>query len=131
MYRSKGYQKVEAARTPEEVASALLDFRDSSVDASAAIEGIFADLMVHQVALLEGVMRGVRALLDELSPEHIEAAVGSGSGGFSLKLGRYRTLWDEFCSRYDELSEEKQALHRIFGPEFAEAYREYQRKGAT
>jgi type VI secretion system protein ImpI len=125
MYRSKGYLRVETAQTPDEVAAALLDFSDRSLDSAAAIEGIFADLMVHQVALLEGVMRGVHALLEELSPESIEAAIDEDSGAFALKFGRQRALWQEFCRRFDELSEDKQAFQRIFGPEFAEAYHEH------
>jgi type VI secretion system protein ImpI len=127
-YRSQGYAKVEAARTAEEVASALLDFRDPSQDSAAAIEGIFADLMVHQVALLDGVMQGVRALLDELSPDRIEEAVESNTTALSLTLGRHRALWQEFVARYDELSDEKQALQRIFGSEFAVAYHHYGKK---
>jgi type VI secretion system protein ImpI len=125
MYRSQGYRRVETAQTPDEVAAALLDFNDRSLDSAAAIEGIFADLMVHQVALLEGVMRGVHALLEELSPESIEAAIDEDSGAFALKFGRQRALWQEFCRRFDELSEDKQAFQRIFGPEFAEAYHEH------
>jgi type VI secretion system protein ImpI len=127
-YRSAGYAKVEGARTAEEVAAALLDFRDPSQDSAAAIEGIFADLMVHQVALLDGVMQGVRALLDELSPDRIEEAVESNTTALSLTLGRHRALWQEFVARYDELSDEKQALQRIFGSEFAVAYHHYGKK---
>ncbi|HEX7668077.1 MAG TPA: type VI secretion system-associated FHA domain protein [Polyangiaceae bacterium] len=127
-HRSQGYARVEAARTPDEVATALLDFRDTSLDSASAIEGIFADLMVHQVALLEGVMRGVRALLDELSPSNIEEEVESSHSLLALTLGRNRALWEEFCERYEQLSQEKQALERIFGPEFADAYENYTRK---
>jgi type VI secretion system protein ImpI len=124
-HRSAGYAKVEAARTPEEVAAALLDFRDPSQDSAAAIEGIFADLMVHQVALLDGVMQGVRALLEEMSPATIEHAVESNSTALSLTLGRHRALWQEYLARYEELSDEKQALQRIFGSEFTVAYHNF------
>jgi type VI secretion system protein ImpI len=130
-HRSPGYHRVETARTPEEVACALLDFRDRSVDSTAAIEGIFADLMRHQLALLDGVMRGVRALLTELSPENIEQAIEPQRGPFALSVGRHKALWQEYCQRFDELSEEKQALLRIFGPEFARAYREYGSKRSS
>jgi type VI secretion system protein ImpI len=125
-HRSPGYRQVEFARNPGEVAQALLDFRDPNLDAPTAIEHIFADLMVHQVALLDGVMRGVRSLLDELSPDNIERSVGGGPLG--LNLGKYRSFWLAYTERYDQLSEEKQAFSHIFGAEFAEAYREYGRK---
>ncbi|HEX3597364.1 MAG TPA: type VI secretion system-associated FHA domain protein [Polyangiaceae bacterium] len=127
-YRSAGYARVESARTAEEVAAALLDFRDRSEDSAAAIEGIFADLMVHHVALLDGVMQGVHALLEELSPERIEEAVESNTTALSLTLGRHRALWQEYLARYDELSDQKQALQRIFGSEFAVAYHHYGKK---
>lgn len=127
-HRSPGYRQVEFARSAAEVASALLDFRDLSLDAPQAVEHIFADLMVHQVALLDGVMRGVRSLLDELSPDNIEQVIGQDRGGLGLNLGRYKALWTAYCERFDQLSEEKQAFSHIFGSEFAEAYREYGRK---
>jgi type VI secretion system protein ImpI len=127
MYRSRAYVAVETARTPEAVAEALLDWREKSLDAPKAIEGIFADLMIHQVALLDGVMQGVRALLDELAPENIERAVEGQRFGIGLGGGRSKALWEAYCERYEELSEEKQAFAHIFGPEFTEAYREYRR----
>ena len=87
--------------------------------------------MVHQVALLDGVMQGVRALLDELSPEIIErswtpASHPACSGNLSGR--RHKALWEVFCERYEQLSEEKQAFSHIFGPEFTEAYREYRQR---
>ena len=72
MNRSRSYAAIESAKHPGQVAMALLHWREPSFDAPKAIEGIFADLMIHQVALLDGVMQGVRALLDELSPDNVE-----------------------------------------------------------
>ena len=120
---------VETAKSPEALALALLDFREQALDAPKAVEGIFADLMIHQVALLEGVMRGVRALLDELAPSAIERGVAP-QGAFGLDLGnaRGKALWAEYSERYANLAEDEQALTRIFGPEFTEAYREYRNR---
>ena len=125
--RSRGYMAVEEARDPSAVAVALLDWRDNSLDAPGAVENIFADLMRHQVALLDGVMRGVRSLLDELSPENIERSVGgAGRGPLGIQLSgqRYKALWEAYCQRFEELSEESQAFSHIFGNEFTEAYRQ-------
>jgi type VI secretion system protein ImpI len=117
---------VEAAKNPEELALALLDFREQALDAPKAIEGIFADLMIHQVALLDGVMRGVRALLDELSPATLEERVApQGAFGLDLSNARSKALWAAYSERYANLADDEQALMRIFGPEFTEAYREY------
>jgi type VI secretion system protein ImpI len=121
--RSAAYSAIETATTPEAVALALLNPRDRSFDAPQAIEGIFADLMLHQLALLEGVMRGVRALLEELSPENIEKQTGS-----HLPLGRYKAIWETYQRRFDDLYEERQTFAYIFGPEFTAAYRQYRQR---
>jgi type VI secretion system protein ImpI len=132
MSRSRAYMAVESAQHPGAVAMALLHWREPSFDAPKAIEGIFADLMIHQMALLDGVMQGVRALLEELSPENIEKALDEreprGPLGLNLQVGRYKAMWETYRARFEELSEEKQAFTHIFGPEFTEAYREYRRR---
>jgi type VI secretion system protein ImpI len=127
-YHSEAYAAVSDARTADAVAAALLDFRDRSFDAPQAIEGMFADLMLHQMALLDGVMRGVRALLDELSPENLESQHGGGALG--LGLGKHKALWQAYRQRYEDLSEERQAFAYIFGPEFTAAYRQYRQRRA-
>lgn len=127
LHRSRAYMAVEMARNPGTLAAALFDWTNESLDAHKAIDGIYADLMMHQVALLDGVMEGVRALLEELSPEKIEGGVGRAKLGFGLS-NPYKTLWHSYCDRFDQLSEEKQAFSHIFGHEFAEAYREYRQK---
>jgi hypothetical protein len=130
--RSRGYMAIESAKHPGQVAMALLHWREPSFDAPKAIEGIFADLMIHQVALLDGVMQGVRALLDELSPDNIEKLQDRreprGPLGLHLSMGRYKAVWETYRERFEQLSEEKQAFSHIFGPEFTEAYREYRRR---
>ena len=119
------------ASTPEAVAMALLDPQDRSFDAPIAVEGILADLMIHQVALLDGVMEGVRSLLDELSPQSIEQAAGSG-GAAGLLGAKYKSRWEEFCRRFEKLSEGQQAFSYVFGQDFAEVYRQYwQRKAGS
>lgn len=123
--RSQAYLAVEAARTPEALAAALLDPKVKAFDAPQAVEGILADLMLHQLALLEGVMRGVRALVEELSPQNVESQVGGG-----LSLARHKSLWNKYVELYENISEERQAFAVIFGPEFADAYRQYRRGGS-
>lgn len=122
--RSRAYQTVEAARDPEQLVKGLLDWTDRSLDGHQAVENIYADLMIHQVALLDGVMQGVRALLDELSPAAIEDGVGHKFG----ISNRYKELWQAYCDRYEDLAQEQQAFARIFGQEFTQAYREYRNR---
>ena len=127
--RSPSYLAAEAAREPAALAASLLDWRDRSMDAPKAIEEIFADLMIHQVALLDGVMQGVRSLLEQLSPENIEEQANH-QVPFALDRtkARYKATWDTYRALYDQLAEEKQAFAHIFGTQFTEAYREYRRQ---
>jgi type VI secretion system protein ImpI len=125
-YRTAAAAAVDAATTPQALAYALLNPQDRSFDAPATLEGIFADLMLHQMALLEGVMRGVRALLEELSPENIER-----QADHSFPLGRHKAYWHAYRQRFEDLYEERQTFAVIFGAEFAAAYRKYRQGGGN
>jgi type VI secretion system protein ImpI len=117
--------RVEAARDAATLAAALLDWRNQDYDAPQAVEEIFADLMMHQVALLDGVMRGVQALLEELSPERIEQLFEEEGSGVSAVLGRHRALWQTFVQHHEALNNETRTFELVFGPDFAESYRQY------
>jgi type VI secretion system protein ImpI len=130
--RSASAMRIETATDPATVASAVLDWRNQDYDVPQTIEGIFADVMIHQIAVIDGVMRGVRALLEELSPQSIEKAFKEQAPhGVSALLGRYRALWQTFESRYEELTNETKTFEVVFGPNFAESYREYQSRQRT
>ncbi|HWO12875.1 MAG TPA: type VI secretion system-associated FHA domain protein, partial [Polyangiaceae bacterium] len=118
---------LDRARDPAAVAAALLDFREGAPDASKALEHALGELSTHQVAMLDGVMQGVRALLEELSPAAISEAVENKRGGLRIG-GRQKDAWDEYCERYDQVSDQSEAFSRIFGQEFADAYRRYRRR---
>jgi predicted component of type VI protein secretion system len=120
--RSPSALRVETARDPAALAAALLDWRNEDYDVPQAIEGILADLMIHQIALIDSLMQGVRALLQELSPEKIEQALQAERGGMPAILGRYRALWQAFEKRYEEMSNDTRTFELVFGPEFAAAY---------
>jgi type VI secretion system protein ImpI len=117
-----GMALIDMARDPSGVAAALLDFREGAPEASKALEHALGELSSHQVALLDGVMQGVRALLDELSPAAINDATEHKRGGLRIG-GREKDAWDEYCERYEHLADERDAFARVFGEEFAEAYR--------
>ncbi|HKO53524.1 MAG TPA: type VI secretion system-associated FHA domain protein [Polyangiaceae bacterium] len=131
MMRSVSYLAAEGARDPAALAGALLDWQDRSMDAPKAVEEIFADLMIHQVALLDGMMQGVRGLLEQLAPENIERQVDiDPQTRFALDRtkARYKAIWETYSTMYEQLAEEKQAFAHIFGTQFTEAYREYRRQ---
>jgi|CZKU01.1.fsa_nt_gi type VI secretion system protein ImpI len=124
--RSVDAMRVQAARDPAELASALLDWRSQNYDAPQVVESILADLMIHHVAVIEGVTRGVAALLQELSPENIEQA--ERDGGSAAIFGKYKALWKVFQTRHEELMNETRRFEVVFGPDFAATYRKYLEK---
>jgi type VI secretion system protein ImpI len=129
--RSASALRVESAKDPPAVAAALLDWRNQDYDVPQAVEGIFADLMIHQIAMIDSVMRGVHALLQELSPEKIEQAVEGERRGVQALLGRYRALWQAFEKRHEELSNETRTFDVVFGADFATTYREHVTRGRS
>jgi hypothetical protein len=87
----------------------------------------FADLMIHQVALLNGVTEGARELMGRLSPEAVTAALEEEGSGSRLALGlkplREGAQWRAYVDRYREVAEEEGALaDALFGKAFARAY---------
>lgn len=123
--RSASALRVEAGRDPAMLAASLLDWRNQDMDAPDAVAAIFADLMAHQVALVEGVMQGAQALLEELSPAHIEELAKDQPQGISSVLGKHKALWQTFQKRYEEMTSQTRTFELVFGSEFASAYREY------
>lgn len=115
---------LDGARDPAAVAALLLDFREHAMSPGPALDTTLREVGVHQVALLDGMMQGIRALLDELSPESIQRETdrdGSGRGGTE------RACWEQYCERHARFAREGEALARVFGAEFASAYRSYRR----
>lgn len=118
-------QAVKAADSPGALAARLLDWRDDLPAARKAIEGVFADVMIHQMALLRGVVRGVQSLIQEISPASIEAELEDRKkkGGVFTGVFRFRELWGIYASRHGDLEDgEKRIFGLVFGPEFAKAY---------
>ncbi|MCC7540822.1 MAG: FHA domain-containing protein [Deltaproteobacteria bacterium] len=118
--RSMGEETpLHSAKEAREVLAYLLDW---SVDGTPRIQELtaaFADIMIHQVALLNGLMEGVRGLLQKLSPQQIERDVGKGVWPF----GGAGTKWKRYVQRHREfVEEERQITSAVFGAEFARAY---------
>jgi predicted component of type VI protein secretion system len=124
--RSVDAMRVQAARDPAELAAALLDWRSQNYDAPQVVESILADLMIHHVAVIEGVTRGVAALLEELSPGSIEQAERQNPSG--ALFNKYKALWKVFETRHEELTNEARRFEVVFGPDFASTYRKYLEK---
>jgi type VI secretion system protein ImpI len=110
-----GHSPLHRSQAASEILGYLLD---PNADTHARLEqlvDLFADLMIHEVALLNGVKAGVRQLLVELDPE--QGYAKNGGGGIGLldrSLKKYR---DFFTSTTED---DGQSI--VFGPEFARAY---------
>ncbi len=113
--------------SPVELASRLLDWTGSSDLLRQGLRASFAELVMHEVALLNGLMSGVQALLTDLSPARIEkAAVERRRGVF----GR-ADPWTAYKRRHSDLADEESARFRVlFGPEFVEEYRQFTREAS-
>ncbi len=93
------------------------------LDPSAAgreqeLQRAFGDFMLHQVALLRGVIEGAHALLEKVGPEGIAAQAPKG-----IWPMRAAALWKAFEATFHEIADEDDAISALlFGKEFARAY---------
>jgi len=119
---------VEVADTPQRLSTILLGLQEASEDSAMVVEKTLADVMIHHVAMLNGVMRGVKNIIGEFSPDSVRAyceqliSRGDLSRGFG---GAHKVLWQAFEKRHADLSgEEKQLFGLLFGRQFSQAYQE-------
>jgi hypothetical protein len=126
--RSPSAIRVDGARDAASLAEALLDWRNQDFDPPQAVERTLVDVIMHHAAMTEGVMRGVEALLGELSPEEIERSVNNDA--MAAVFGRTRALWQAYTSKYNQVASEARRFEVVFGPEFADSYREYMSRQA-
>jgi len=112
-----GHSPLHRSQAASEILSYLLD---PNADTRARLEqlvDLFADLMIHEVALLNGVKAGVRQLLVELDPQQGYAQSDGGRGGMGL-LDRSLKKYSDYFKHTTE--DDGQSV--VFGPEFARAY---------
>jgi hypothetical protein len=111
-----GHSPLHRSQAASDILGYLLD---PNADTHARLEqlvDLFADLMIHEVALLNGVKAGVRQLLTELDPEggYAQSEGGRAIGLLDRSLKRYR--------EYFKTTTEDDGQSVVFGPEFARAY---------
>lgn len=120
----KEFTPLHAAGTAENVLKYLLDWQKGGPHRTQELVGVYADLMIHQVALINGVMEGVRSMLARLDPAEIER---TAHGAF----GKSAAAWRSFVQRYEALTEsDRNITEHVFGPDFARAYAEVGGEGA-
>ncbi len=121
---------VLTAKTEQALTERLLDLEDEAGAAHKGVEGMFADLMIHQLALLNAIMRGVKSLLQELSPASIDTGLAQlaqqGKTGFAWGPWRFKELWRIYAARYADVDDgDKRTFATLFGKDFAAAYSEF------
>jgi type VI secretion system protein ImpI len=110
--------------SPAALAATLLDWVGNGDDVHQRLRASFAELMMHEVALLNGFQSGVKALLTELSPTRIEKAAGANRRGLFSRADP----WTLYKRRHSDLADEENERFRLlFGPEFVEEYRQFTR----
>jgi type VI secretion system protein ImpI len=98
----------------------LLD-QDAQNERLDELSRAFADIMLHQVALLNGFAAGARELLSELSPTAIQLRHG-GLMHVLLRVVGHDRRWSGFRQRFEDLKEETALSSRLLGNAFARAY---------
>lgn len=90
-----------------------------------AVAATVADLRAHHLATRAATQAALRALLDRLSPERIEAT--DPGGGFLG--GREKRLWDAYAATYRQLNDRlEDDFESAFGKAFARSYEEAARR---
>lgn len=114
--------RVAAAKDAKELGTVLLTAAGGP-DAARQLYDIFVEVMSHQLALLNGVMEGVKSLLMKLSPRAIEEELDKKGKKGGLFSSRYEELWKLYELRHGDYSgEDKETFLIIFGPQFSRAY---------
>ncbi len=118
------------AETAQDVLQYLITSEPGETSRVRELNGSFADMMIHQVALISGVMEGVRGVLQRFSP----AAIGQSLAKKKVSVGPFKigkgfwplsvsALWKRFTEIHQSLMEDEQALNQVlFGRDFARSY---------
>ncbi len=115
---------ITEAKSPIQIATAVLHVIDPGVETLRVLEDVFADFVVHQLAMVDATLRGVRALLDDMAPPAIEREVERRGGGGLF--GKTKALWKVFAEKHRHLADQDgDAFSVTFGDEFADAYKTF------
>lgn len=116
-------EPVAAAQDAKELGVVLLS-PTANPDTARALQNTFVEVMSHQVALMNGVMEGVKQLLQRLSPKSLEAEFErTGKKGGFFGKNRFEALWNLYEVRHaDYAGEDKETFLVIFGSQFSRAY---------
>lgn len=97
--------------------------RDGYMTGADGFENALSDVRRHQSAVIAAMQPALAEMLDGLSPDDIEAAVGGGMLG-----GGSRKAWDEFTKRWESRASQGEngmldAFIKAFSRHYSEALR--------
>ncbi len=116
-----GANAIESARDARELLRRLFDLADPD-DPVDQLSRAYADLMLHQVALLNGVRAGISHLLRQLDPATLAQRAPGGIMGWLGRLFGVDGRWRQFRQAFEDLEEQKALSRVVFGDAFARAY---------
>ncbi|MEM9695949.1 MAG: type VI secretion system-associated FHA domain protein, partial [Myxococcota bacterium] len=115
--------QVGAAKDHRELGTVLFGPDANSEQNCQNLSDVFVEVMTHQVAMLNGVMEGVKQLLDTLSPSQVELKYDQSGKKGGLFSNKYEGLWQTYQTVHgDYQGEDKETFLIIFGPQFSRAY---------
>ncbi len=96
----------------------FLQPRDGFMTGGDGMISGLSDVKTHQMAVFAAIQPALIKLLEDMSPEAIEEATGSG-----LLAGGRRKAWDEYVKRWDEkVANHENGMLDVFLKHFAESY---------
>ncbi|MCL1985689.1 MAG: type VI secretion system-associated FHA domain protein TagH, partial [Betaproteobacteria bacterium] len=84
-----------------------------------SVHAAFADLHSHHMGLLAGARAAVRASLEKLSPQAVEARLDING---PVRMNRTANLWRTFTRMYQSLHDDHDGFAALFLQDFARAY---------
>jgi type VI secretion system FHA domain protein len=123
--RIEGNNPLKQAVTPPEALLGLIQSqRPGYLAAEPAIRSVFKDLADHELALVEGAEEALKHVVEMMSPEAVEQALGhpDAKPAFGLRGSRDARAWALYRSRHAELLGGNRAFATQFLPAFRDAY---------
>lgn len=115
----RGATRLHRARTSQEVIEYVLDPATDPEACARDLNAVFADMGIHDLALIEGISQSVRSLLAKLDPSSFDmkASASLWAGG------KAKAKWSSYVDTFNNLLGEDSVLHaEIFGEDFAAGY---------
>lgn len=116
-----GTDKLQTIESARELLDYLLD-PSAPADRLDELSRAYADLMMHEMALLNAIAAGSRELLEELSPESLAPRGMSGMFAWVMRIFGRDARWRALRRKHEELQEETALTSVVLGRSFARAY---------